>query len=98
MTKLHIKTGDHVKVLTGTDKGKTGKVIQTFPRLQRVVVEGVNISKRHIRTRRQGEKGQIVEFSMPIHVSNVVRTDDAAPAPKKAAGKKKVTKKEEEQA
>lgn len=72
MPKLRIKTGDQVKVITGKDKGKTGKVIQTFPHLNRVVVEGVNISKRHLRTRRQGEKGQVVEFSMPIHASNVM--------------------------
>jgi large subunit ribosomal protein L24 len=71
MTKLRIKTGDTVKVITGKDKGKTGKVIQTFPALNRVVVEGVNVSKRHLRPRRSGEKGQVVEFSMPIHASNV---------------------------
>jgi large subunit ribosomal protein L24 len=69
--KLRIKTGDTVKVLTGKDSGKTGKVIQTFPKLNRVVVEGLNISKRHLRTRQRGEKGQTVEFSMPIPASNV---------------------------
>ncbi len=72
MTKLLIKTGDMVKVLAGKDKGKTAKVIQTFPKLNRVVVEGVNVAKRHLKTRRQGEKGQVVEFSMPIHASNVL--------------------------
>lgn len=72
MTKLLIKSGDTVQVITGSDKGKTGKVLQTFPAMNRVVVEGVNISKRHLKTRRQGEKGQIVEFSMPIHISNVM--------------------------
>lgn len=71
MTKLLIKTGDLVKVMTGKDKGKTGKILQVFPKMQRVVVEGVNVSKRHLKTRRQGEKGQVVEFSMPIHISNV---------------------------
>lgn len=68
---LKIKTGDTVKVIAGKDKGKTGKIVQAFPALNRVVVEGVNICKRHIRTRKQGEKGQILEFSMPIHASNV---------------------------
>ncbi|MBU2613107.1 50S ribosomal protein L24 [Patescibacteria group bacterium] len=72
MTKFRIKTGDVVKVLAGKDKGKTGKVMQTFPKLNRVVVEGVNLSKRHLRSRRAGEKGQTVEFSMPIHASNVL--------------------------
>lgn len=72
MTKLRIKTGDMVKIIAGKDKGKTGKVIQTFPDLQRVVVEGANISKRHVKTCRAEEKGQVIEFSMPIHVSNVL--------------------------
>jgi large subunit ribosomal protein L24 len=76
MTKLRIKTGDIVKVNTGKDKGKTGKVIQTFPALNRVVVEGVNVSKRHLRSRKTGEKGQTVEFSMPIHASNVQPVTD----------------------
>ncbi len=71
MTRLRIKTGDVVKVIAGKDQGKTGKIIQTFPALNRVVVEGVNLSKRHLRPRRSGEKGQTVEFSMPIHASNV---------------------------
>ena len=96
MKTLRIKTGDLVKVMTGADKGKTGKIIQVFPRLNRVVVEGVNVSKRHLRTRSAEQKGQIVEFSMPIHASNVQpvaesgkatrhgRTTAVAPAPKKA--------------
>ncbi|MCW1891853.1 MAG: 50S ribosomal protein L24 [Candidatus Uhrbacteria bacterium] len=101
MKKLRVHTGDTVKVIAGKDKGKTGKVVQAFPTMNRVVVEGVNMSKRHLRTRKQGEKGQIVEFSMPIHASNVqVMGDDgktyrhrqakreAAPAPAKKASKK----------
>jgi len=72
MTKIRMKSGDVVKVIAGKEKGKTGKIIQVFPRLDRVVVEGINLSKRHLRSRRTGEKGQIVEFSMPIHVSNVL--------------------------
>lgn len=69
--KLRIKTGDTVKVIAGKDSGKTGKVTQTFPAMNRVVVEGVNACKRHMRTRKQGEKGQVLEFYMPIHASNV---------------------------
>jgi len=74
--KYRIKTGDIVKVIAGKDRGKTGKVTQTFPALNRVVVEGVNLSKRHLRARRQSDKGQIVEFAMPIHASNVQPTGD----------------------
>lgn len=75
MKKLHIKSGDMVKVLTGKDKGKTGKVLQVFPKLNRVVVEGINQSKRHLKTKQSGQKGQVVEFSMPIHASNVQVAD-----------------------
>ncbi len=75
MVKLLIKKGDMVAIIAGKDKGKSGKVLQTFPKLSRVVVEGVNLSKRHLRARRSGEKGQVVEFSMPIHSSNVMLLD-----------------------
>lgn len=72
MTKFHLKSGEEVIVIAGKDKGKKGKILQAFPRLNRVVVEGVRVTKRHLRTRKQGEKGQIVEVSMPIHASNVM--------------------------
>ncbi len=75
MIKLHIKSGDTVKVLTGKYKGKTGKVLQVFPKLNRVVVEGVNMAKRHLKTKQQGQAGNVVEFSMPIHASNVQLVD-----------------------
>lgn len=71
MKKLQIKTGDEVIVTTGKDKGKKGKVIQTFPKLHRVVVEGLNMAKRHVKTRQQGQSGQVVEFPMPLRSSNV---------------------------
>ncbi len=66
-----IKKGDMVKVRAGKDKGKQGKVIQVFPRLGKVVVEGVNINKKHLRPQRQGEAGQIIEFAAPLAVSKV---------------------------
>lgn len=88
MRILQIKTGDQVKVMAGKDKGKTGKVIQSFPRLHRVVVEGVNASKRHLRKRRQGEKGQVVTFFMPIHVSNVQPLDAAGTPSRHSAMKR----------
>ena len=82
MKRLHVKTGDLVKILAGKDRGKTGKVLQTFPRLERVVVDGVGASKRHLKTQRSGEKGQSVAFFMPIHASNVIPVE-AEDAPKK---------------
>ena len=60
-----------VLVLSGKDKGKTGKVTQAFPKEKKVVVEGVNIIKKHLRTRTQGQKGQILELSAPMTVSKV---------------------------
>jgi len=68
---MKIKKGDKVLIITGKDKGKTGKVIKALPKKNQVIVEGVNLKKKHIRPRREGEKGQIVTISFPIDVSNV---------------------------
>lgn len=69
-----IKKGDTVKVLTGRDKGKTGTVTQVLPKEDRVVVEGVNVVKRHQRATQQTQGG-IIEKNAPIHVSNVALVD-----------------------
>lgn len=69
---MKIKTNDQVKIITGKDKDKTGKVLQVFPKRERVVVEGANMIKKHMKTQRKGEKGQTIELAGPIHVSNVV--------------------------
>lgn len=67
---MKIKTGDKVRVLTGKDKGKQGNVLQVFPVLQRVVVEGVNVMTKHLRKTGQ-RAGQKIQFPSPVHVSNV---------------------------
>ena len=72
---MHIKKGDIVKILTGKDKGKTGKVLKAFPKENRVLVEGVNIYKKHERARKEGQKGQVVERAVPIQVSNVANVE-----------------------
>jgi large subunit ribosomal protein L24 len=72
---MKIKKGDSVIVIAGKDKGKTGKVVAAFPKDNKVVVEGVNISKRHQRSRKSGSKGQIIDKTMPISVSNVMIND-----------------------
>jgi len=69
---MKLKKGDIVKVAAGKDKGKTGKIVQVFPDLNRVSVEGVNISYKHLRKSRQGQTGQRVEYPSPIHASNVM--------------------------
>ena len=68
---MKIKKGDTVVITTGKSKGKSGKVLFALPQKDRVVVEGANIHKRHTRSPRQNEKGNIVEMPMPLHISNV---------------------------
>ena len=68
---MKLRTGDNVIVTAGRDRGKTGKIIQVFPDALRVVVEGVNTRKRHLRPQRSGEQGQVVEFSAPLALANV---------------------------
>ena len=68
---MTIKTGDNIRVIVGKDKGKEGKVLQVFPKLGRVVVEGVNLSTRHLRSRGKGTAGQKIRFPAPIHHSNL---------------------------
>ncbi len=69
--KQHVKKGDAVYVLTGNEKGKTGKVLRVFPKLDMVLVEGVGMRKKHQKPRREGQKGQIIDKHFPIHISNV---------------------------
>jgi large subunit ribosomal protein L24 len=68
---MKIRQGDTVKVIAGKDKGKTGTILTTLKATDQVVIEGVNVAKRHQKNRRTRSQGQIVEKSMPIHVSNV---------------------------
>lgn len=68
---MKLKTNDNVMVIAGKEKGKTGKIIQVFHREEKVVVEGLNKLSKHLRSRKSGEKGQKIEFSAPLHVSNV---------------------------
>lgn len=72
---MKIKVNDTVKVITGEDKGKTGKVIKTLKSSNKVVVEGINIAKRHTKPRTNNDKGGIFDIEMPIHVSNVKLVD-----------------------
>ncbi len=82
---MKIKTGDKVKVLKGKDNGKTGKVIQVFKDEIKgqtyVVVENVNLLKKNMRPRREGEKGQIIELPAPINISNVMLIDPKSNKP-----------------
>lgn len=68
---MKIKTGDKVRLLAGKDKGKEGKVLQVFPVLERVVVEGANMMTKHLKKRGE-HAGQKIQFPSPVHISNVV--------------------------
>jgi len=68
---MNIKKNDKVKILAGKDKGKTGKVLQVSPAQGRVSIEGLNLLIKHLRPRRQNEKGQRIEFPAFINLSNV---------------------------
>lgn len=68
---IRIKKGDTVVVITGSDRGKQGRVLRIFPAKKRVVVEGVNMIKRHTRPGQKNRKGGILEKEAPIHISNV---------------------------
>jgi large subunit ribosomal protein L24 len=70
-----IKKGDMVLVLSGTDKGKKGKVVRMMPKDGLAVVEGVRMTKKHIRARKEGKKGEVVEIAMPIRVSKLALAD-----------------------
>ncbi len=91
---MKIKKDDNVIVVAGKDKGKNGKVIKAIPSSDKVVVEGVNIKKKHMRPRKSGQKGQIVEIAAPVHVSNVMIKDPKTGKPSrigmKIVGDKKV--------
>lgn len=67
---MKIKSGDNVRIIAGKDKGKEGKVLQVFPVLKRVVVEGANLMTKHLK--KQGSRpGQKISFPSPLHISNV---------------------------
>lgn len=68
---MKIKKGDNIIITTGKDKGKKGKVFQSFPKKNKISVEGLNLRKKHVKPKREGEKGQIIEFPAAMNVSNV---------------------------
>ena len=83
-----IKVGDNVRVITGSNKGKEGKVLRVLRGENKVIVDGVNVVKKHVKPNRTNETGGILEVEAPIHISNVKVLDKAE--------KKKETKKVKE--
>jgi len=78
---LHVQKGDTVRVMRGSDKGKEGKVLRAYPKTGRVLVEGINIVKKHRRARRPEEQSGILEMPAPIAASNVMLLDPKSGAP-----------------
>ena len=103
---MKVRVGDNVRIIAGKDKGKEGKIIRTLKKKDQVVVEGLNIVKKHSKPNNTNDKGGIFSIEAPIHVSNVKVLDTKATkekaekktaekkAPAKKAAAKKSTKKE----
>jgi large subunit ribosomal protein L24 len=92
MNTLHIKKGDTVVVLSGNEKGKTGKVTAVFPKTGMVLVEGVGMHKKHQKPRREGQQGQVVEKQHPIAASKVMLAAAHKDRLSAQAGSKKAAK------
>lgn len=96
--KIRLKKGDEVMVRAGKDKGKTGKVLATHPRLNKVTVEGVNIARKHQKPNREHPQGDIIELTRPIWVSKVAIVDPSTKKPSRIGytttkeGKKRIYK------
>lgn len=86
--KMKLKKGDLVAVIAGKDKGKQGKILEVLTRDNKVVVEGMNVVKRHVKASAQNTEGGILAKSLPIHASNVMLVDPKTGKPTRV-GKKK---------
>jgi len=99
---MKVKVGDNVRVITGSNKGKEGKVLKVLRKENKIIIDGVNIIKKHVKPNRENESGGILETEAPIHISNIkVATKEAKKEEKKEAKKvaketKKTSKKKEE--
>jgi len=84
---MRIKKNDNVIVIAGNDRNKTGKVLKVFPKVSRLIVEGINIRKRHTKPSQKSQQGGIVEKEAPIHASNVMIVDPKSSAPTRIGSK-----------
>jgi len=78
---MKIKKNDMVMVIAGNDRGKTGKVLKVFPQNSRIIIEGINIRKRHTKASQKNPQGGILEKEAPIHVSNAMMLDPKSNEP-----------------
>ena len=68
---MRLKKGDKVYILKGKDRGKTGAIVRVLPKISKIVVEGISLRKKHMKPKKQGQKGQIVELPTPVSSANV---------------------------
>ncbi|WP_164218765.1 50S ribosomal protein L24 [Virgibacillus sp. YIM 98842] len=78
---MHVKKGDKVKVISGKDRGKEGTILEAFPKKDRVLVEGINMVKKHAKPSQDNPQGGILELEASIHVSNVMPIDPKSGEP-----------------
>jgi large subunit ribosomal protein L24 len=78
---MHVKKGDKVKVISGKDRGKEGTVLEAYPKKERVLVEGINMIKKHAKPSQENPQGGILNQEAPIHVSNVMPLDPKSGEP-----------------
>ncbi|WP_047981954.1 50S ribosomal protein L24 [Ornithinibacillus contaminans] len=78
---MHVKKGDKVIVISGKDRGKTGTILEAYPKKDRVLVEGVNMIKKHAKPSQENPQGGILNQEAPIHVSNVMPVDPKSGKP-----------------
>lgn len=99
---MRIRKNDSVMVIAGNDKGKTGKVLKVFPKVSKIIVEGINVRKRHTKPNQRTPQGGILEKEAPVHVSNVMILDPKSGKPTRLGsqividektGKKKIARK-----
>ena len=68
---MKVKKGDSVLIIAGKDKGRTGKIMKSLPKELKVLIEGINLKKKHVRPKREGEKGQVVQIPAAMDISNI---------------------------
>ena len=68
---MKVKKGDKVLIISGKDKGRTGKIIKSLLKNGTILVEGINLKKKHVKAKKQGEKGQVIATPSPLNISNV---------------------------
>ena len=87
IAKRHVKSGDTVQIIAGNSKGKTGKIVEVLVKKNRVIVEGANMIKKHVKPNAQNPQGEIRELEGTIHISNVKLVDPATGKPTRTGRK-----------